>query len=132
MVSISAPPRKKYIVDSLFHLGKAEVVVLDVKEELWEVEELGDQLAHVGDFGGDALPANAKGVEESVTEIELPPLQSPARLRVGLQPDKKVKHNPGRAIMRAKLIRWHGIKGIDSFGLGPIVLHQLFIPLSRR
>jgi hypothetical protein len=50
MIGILTPRGKDYIMDSLFHLGKAEVVVLDVEKELGEVEELWDELPHVGDL----------------------------------------------------------------------------------
>lgn len=42
MISVFTPWRKDYIVNSLFHLGEAEVMVLDIEKELWQVEELWD------------------------------------------------------------------------------------------
>jgi len=50
MIGVLAPRGKDYIMDSLLHLGEAEVVVLDVEKELGQVEELWDELPHVGDL----------------------------------------------------------------------------------
>lgn len=46
-VGVLAPKRELYVVDSLFELGEAEIVVFDVDEELGKVIKLWQQFPHI-------------------------------------------------------------------------------------
>ena len=41
IIGILGPLRKFHVVDSVFLLGRAEVMLLNVEKNLWHVEELG-------------------------------------------------------------------------------------------
>lgn len=47
IIGVLAPNRKMHVVHPLLHLGQAEVVLLNIQQELRKIEELRDKLTHI-------------------------------------------------------------------------------------
>lgn len=71
-----------------------QVKVIGVQHELWQVEELGDQLLDVGHvvFGGGE-PGFSDAVEHPVSQVEVPPLEIKAAPDKSFGPDMRFVDN---------------------------------------
>ena len=120
-IGIVTPNRKMYVVNALLHLSQSKVVVLDVKQNLWQIKELRNKLTHIRYFSCHALPANANWTEQTVTQVKFTALKRATCLGVRLQSNEEVKHHSRRTVMGAVLIGRNRVKWIDCLCFWTIV-----------
>lgn len=115
-------------INPLLELSESEVVVIDIDQELWEIEELRIKLSYIWYLIAHTMPTNLYRVKKSIAQIELPTLQSAACLGIGVDSDQKIEYHSGRAIMSSILVRWHIVKWIDRVDFVLVKLSTRFGP----
>jgi hypothetical protein len=86
-------------------LLNAEVEVLAVYEELWEVEELRDEFADVGELAAGISETIGDGGEESVWNVEFPALELLSTVCVGAGSYQKLQDNGKVGVVEAEEVR---------------------------
>ena len=83
------------------YLQMAEIKVVGVEKELWEIEELRDQLLDIIDVVVEVLPGLRHRMELTVGYVEATALQLNVQRREGLHAHQVVKDHRGVGVVRA-------------------------------
>eukprot|EP00160_Parvularia_atlantis_P020755 Unigene8732_Nuclearia_a/m.26721 Unigene8732_Nuclearia_a/g.26721 ORF Unigene8732_Nuclearia_a/g.26721 Unigene8732_Nuclearia_a/m.26721 type:complete len:448 (+) Unigene8732_Nuclearia_a:817-2160(+) len=121
------PRRQDHVVHALAVLLHAEVVHVEVAQELGEVEKLGDELLHVrGRVRRRQRPRLLDRVERAVGDVEAAALKLEERLRERLDTHEKVQHDAQVRVVRAVVVRLLALHLLQVLKL----LEELLQPLG--